>query len=101
MICPECKNEPFSILKFFINGTRRTISCNNCGTNLQATKSLKRGNFIMMSVLVLTLIIIINSGKILDYQISFVIGSPIIMAVWIISMLLLWSRGTLEKLDKG
>lgn len=54
----------------------------------------------MIIVLVLTTTIIINSGKIFDYQISFIIGFTIIFAEVILSSILLWSYGTLEKFDE-
>lgn len=100
MICPECKNEPMTMLKFFISGSRRVITCKSCGANLKATKNLKIGTISMVATLTLALIIIINSGEILAYQISIPLGSIILAVLWLIVVFLLWSFGTLEKSDR-
>ena len=97
MNCPECNNKPMTLSNFLIKGTSRVITCKSCGANLKASKRLRIGNVLLVSIITIALIIIVNPGDRLNYEISFGLGAIIILVLWFLIGLILWSIGSLVK----
>jgi len=99
MICPKCKKQPITFLKFFLNLSLKDIKCKNCGAKLKPGKLLRMNIYsgYAFGLILLLLTMLLENFYGWEFYNALLFCFLILIIVGIPAEYFFWTRGNFEE----